>query len=60
MIQNNGSQEKEFKRRETMAWSKFGHLSKYLQDAKFPLDLSKEENIHPTNITVCSWDSGYN
>ena len=42
MIQNNGSQEKELKRRVMMAWSKFGKLSKYLQDTKLPLCLKKK------------------
>jgi len=42
MIHMQGSQENEIKRRITMAWSKFGKMSEYLQDEKFPLSLKKK------------------
>jgi len=42
LLHTEGSQQREMKGRNSMTWSKFGKLSKYLQDKKFPPALKKK------------------
>jgi len=41
LVHMNRTQKKELKRQKIRTWSKFGKLSKYLQDPAFPLTLKK-------------------
>jgi len=51
LVDVEGGQQKELRRRVSMTWSKFGKLGKYLQDHRFPLALKKKifmQTVIPT------------
>jgi len=51
LVDAEGGQQKELRRRVSMTWSKLGKLGKYLQDHRFPLALKQKifmQTVIPT------------